>query len=77
MEVVRFSDEQQTQITVAPLRLPDIKPPGAIALDRMVVRAVGELAQVSQSIPSRWHAGSNDQYEQRNDAYSDHQHGKC
>jgi hypothetical protein len=38
------------QITVAPLGLPDIKTaPGEIALDRMVVRAVGELAQVSQA----------------------------
>jgi hypothetical protein len=35
------------------------------------------LPLIRSSIPSRWHAGSNDQYEQLNDAYSDHQHGKC
>jgi hypothetical protein len=41
------------------------------------LKMIGGLAPTGTCNPSRWHAGSNDQCEQFNDAYSDHQHSKC
>jgi hypothetical protein len=62
------------QITVAPLGLPDIKPPQVkLPLTEWSCALLASWPKYPKPLARR----SKDQCEQLNDAYSDHQHGKC